>query len=196
MKVNVNTSMGVEKERSQSVILSLLKFTIIAFLIITPFRFFVIQPFIVSGASMEPTLEPHEYLVIDRLSYRYQAPERGDIAIFRYPLDPAYYFIKRIIGLPGEIVRIEKNDVYITGVDGIETRLEEPYRIDDNASQDAFSITLSSDEYFMLGDNRAESSDSRKWGPLASRFLIGRALTRLYPFNDVEWFPGVYRYEE
>lgn len=196
MSVIAHTAPRDEKERPHRVMLSLIKFTIIAFLIITPFRFFVVQPFIVSGASMEPTLGAREYLVIDRLSYRYQTPARGDIAIFRYPLDPAYYFIKRIVGLPGEIVRMEKNDVYITGADGIETRLEEPYRIDDNASDEAFSITLSNDEYFMLGDNRAESSDSRKWGPLASRFLVGRALTRLYPLTDLEWFPGEYRYGE
>lgn len=183
-------------ERPLRIVLALIKFTIIAFLIITPFRFFVLQPFIVSGASMEPALEAHEYLVIDRISYRFEEPQRGDVAIFRYPLDPAFYFIKRIVGLPGEIVRMDAGEVFITDTSGIEKKLDEPYRVLGSASHDTFSITLSEEEYFMLGDNRDESSDSRKWGPLSRRFIVGRALTRLFPFTEAELFPGEYRYTE
>ena len=182
--------------RGGQVLFLLAKFTILAFLIITPFRFFVLQPFIVSGASMAPTLNPHEYLVIDRISYRFEEPERGDIAIFRYPLDPAFFFIKRIVGLPGERIRMDEGTLYVTGADGIEKVLSEPYRIDDTGKDETLSLTLSDDEYFVLGDNRHESSDSRTWGPLPKRFIIGRAITRLYPFDAVQLFPGMYRYNE
>lgn len=155
--------------------------------VIIPFRYFVAQPFIVSGASMVPTFSPNEYLVIDRLTERSHKPERGDVIVFKYPLDPSTYFIKRVIGLPGEIVRIEDGEVKVTTAHG-DTVLDEPYR--NGAMKEDSSITLAHDEYFVLGDSREASSDSRVWGPVKERYLAGRPVARLFPFNRIEMWPG------
>ncbi len=165
-------------------------FIVIALLITTPIKYFVAQPFVVSGASMEPTLDPHEYLIIDEISYYFQEPRRGELAIFRYPLDPELYFVKRIIALPGEMVEIKDGLVTITTLDGESMVLEEPYTMPGSAMHDMRKLQLSDEEYFMLGDNRSESSDSRKWGPLTRRFIVGRVFMRLYPFNEIKLRPG------
>lgn len=178
----------------RSFTLELLKFVIIALLIITPFRFFVAQPFIVSGASMKPTIDPHEYLVIDQLTYRFEKPARGDVIIFRYPLDPALYFVKRIIGLPGERIDIENGSVRIWSAEGVERILSEPYAREGGAIGRRDSITLDTDEYFVLGDNRAESSDSRTWGPVQESYIVGRALARLFPLSEAGILPGAFSF--
>ncbi|MFZ2555403.1 MAG: signal peptidase I [Minisyncoccia bacterium] len=184
------------REGEKSSILQLLKFTILALLIITPFRFFVAQPFIVSGASMEPTIDPHEYLVIDQVTYRFEKPARGDVIIFRYPLDPAIFFVKRVIGLPGERIDIEDGSVRIWSAEGVEHILTEPYAREGGATGRDDSITLDTDEYFVLGDNRAESSDSRTWGPVQESYIVGRALARLFPFKEAGIFPGAYSFPD
>ena len=156
--------------------------------VVIPFRYFVAQPFIVSGASMVPTFNPHEYLIIDRWTYRSETPERGEVIIFKYPLDPSIFFIKRIIGLPGETVRIEGGEVKIVTGDR-EIALEEPYR--NGEMKEDSSFTLAGDEYFVLGDSREASSDSRVWGPVKERYLVGRPAVRLFPFSRAELLPGM-----
>lgn len=181
----------------RSVVLEILKFTILSLLIVTPFRFFVAQPFIVSGASMEPTFDPKEYLVIDQLSYRFEKPERGDVVIFRYPLDPGTFFIKRVIGLPGETIESDGASISIVTEGGTrEEVLKEPYLMDAPPRREAFTVTLNNDEYFVLGDNRNASSDSRTWGPLNERFIVGRAAVRLFPVQVAELFPGKFSFSE
>jgi len=155
--------------------------------VVIPFRYFVAQPFIVSGASMVPTLNPRDYLVIDRLSDRSQKPERGDVIVFKYPLDPSTYFIKRVIGLPGEQVRIEGGEVRVASTTG-EMTLIESYL--SSGMNEESVILLAPDEYFMMGDNREASSDSRVWGPVKERYLLGRPVLRLFPFNRIEIWPG------
>lgn len=141
---------------------------------------------------MEPTLEAHEYLVIDQLTYRFNKPARGDVVIFRYPMDPSVFFIKRVIGLPGETVEMHNGLVTITSKDALHrVVLAEPYASETVRGESA-AITLEDDEYFVLGDNREESSDSRTWGPLHERYIVGRALVRLFPFTDMSMFPGKY----
>lgn len=171
------------------------KFTILAFLIVTPFRLFVAQPFIVSGASMVPTFDEDEYLVVDQITYRFEKPERGDIIVFRYPLDPSHFFIKRIIGLPGETVEIKDGMVFVHEAGG-DTRhaLVEPYLASHYKKKDARPTVLEAGEYYVLGDNRDQSADSRVWGQLSERFIIGRALVRLYPFGETDFLPGEYHY--
>ncbi|MFZ2887105.1 MAG: signal peptidase I [Minisyncoccia bacterium] len=168
-------------------VISFLKFALIAFLIATPFRYFVAQPFIVSGASMEPHFSAHEYLVVDRLTYRFEKPERGDVIVFRYPLDPSTHFLKRIVGLPGEEVTIRGPDITITNSEGSVT-LDESYA--SREIMDDSRITLAADEYFVLGDNRAHSTDSRTWGPLQEKFILGRAFLRLFPPQTASFMPG------
>jgi signal peptidase I len=173
----------------------ILKFTFLAFLIVVPFRMYVAQPFIVSGGSMTPTILPHEYLVIDIISHYWHTPERGEVIVFRYPFDPATYFVKRVIGLPGETVRIRDGIVTISRTDGTELVLDEPYVKEQYRSHESNTTVLDADEYFVLGDNRGGSSDSRVWGPLQEKFILGGALLRLYPFDRAMLRPGTYTFE-
>lgn len=171
-------------------ILELLRFAVVAILIILPIRFFVAQPFIVSGASMEPTFDDGEYLIVDELSYYLRSPERGEVVIFRYPRDPSKFFIKRVIGLPEETIVITSNEVTIKNnedPDGF--LLPEDYLTSPNRNG-SFERTLGENEYFVMGDNRAESSDSRYWGAVPENLLVGRAFLRLFPFQRLALLPG------
>jgi signal peptidase I len=201
MKMHYNALHHMERtpntffENSLLTIGEVLKFTIIACLIVIPFRLFIAQPFIVSGASMVPAIHSKDYLVTDMVTYRLREPERGDVVVFRYPFDPSMYFVKRIIGLPGETVDIRDGMVIVRSTEGGETVLEEPYIADENKSHESTSSTLEEGEYFVLGDNRSGSSDSRVWGPLQEKFIVGRALVRLYPLQDIEILPGEFSFK-
>ncbi len=165
------------------------KFIVIAALIVVPIRLWVAQPFIVNGSSMLPTFENGEYLIVDEFSYHFRQPERGEVIIFRYPQDHSKFFIKRIIGLPGERLEIKNSKIHIYNAEFPEGfTLGESY-IGKNVFMADTSVTLNKTEYFVLGDNRGMSSDSRYWGPLANDLLIGRAWLRLWPFNRISAFP-------
>lgn len=167
------------------------KFALIAVLIVLPFRLFIAQPFIVSGASMDPTFLNGEYLIVDQLSYKLEDPARGDVIIFKYPLDKTKYFIKRVIGLPEETVIIQHGKVTIknkTHPQGI--ILNESYIDSENFRDENSSITLGKGEYFVMGDNRNGSSDSRAWGTVSKNLIIGRPFMRLLPIHTFGFFPG------
>lgn len=165
-------------------------FLLLAVLIVIPFRLFVAQPFVVDGASMEPTYANGEYLIIDQLTYRFAEPKRGDVVTFRYPEDPSVFFIKRIVGLPGETVVVDDERVTVTtpGVGTVE--LVEPYAKFDGPLFGRQSTTLGDDEYFVLGDNRPRSADSRVWGALPKENILGRAYLRLLPLDTIDYLPG------
>lgn len=172
----------------------ILKIVIISLAIVVPIRYFLIQPFFVNGASMDPNFFDGDYLIIDEISYRFNEPERGDVIIFRYPLDPSQFFIKRIIGLPGETVRIESGKIFIYNEDVIPSGqeslfkgivLDESEYLADSYTPGNLEMTLGPNEYFVLGDNRRASSDSRKWGGLDRKYITGRAWIRTWPFNRV-----------
>lgn len=179
----------MSQEKSENFFTELLKFVLIAAAIVFPIRLFVAQPFIVSGASMDPTFHNGEYLIVDELSYRLESPARGDVIIFRYPKNPKEFFIKRIIGLPGETVAIDGNGITVTKTDGSTVAIQEPYVLN-RGNGSANSYALKADEYFVMGDNRPESSDSRVWGPLPRGNIIGRAFIRLLPLDTIGIFPG------
>lgn len=167
------------------------KFSLIALLIVVPIRFFIAQPFIVSGASMDPTFNSGQYLIIDQLSYRFSEPQRGEVIIFRYPKDQTKFFIKRIIGLPNETIKIQGTTITVINNDnpnGFE--LTEPYLAAANVKRDSLQLSLSENEYFVIGDNRRASLDSRIWGPLEEALIIGRAFVRLFPVSEIDLFPG------
>lgn len=165
------------------------KTIIIALIIALPIRYFIAEPFIVSGASMDPTFASGQFLIVDRLTYRFEPPKRGDIIIFEYPNNPEVYYIKRVIGLPGETLRLENGIVLIN-----EKPLDEKYIAPVHISMDTMApITLGETEYFVMGDNRAQSSDSRFWGPLESKFIVGRPALRLLPLGKLSVFPGEVR---
>jgi signal peptidase I len=173
----------------------MVRFALLALLIVVPIRAFVAEPFIVSGSSMVPTFENGDYLVVDKLSYELGTPQRYDVAVFRYPNDPSKFFIKRIIGLPNETVDIRGDVVTITNQDNPQGFvLEQPFVKNTADSQTHFE--LKDNEYFVMGDNRRASSDSRYWGAVDRQFLTGRALVRLLPFNKINILPGNYQVEK
>ncbi len=177
------------QEKKIHPLLELLQFAFIALLIVVPVRYFIAQPFIVSGASMENTFHTGEYLIIDQVTYRFEDPKRGDVIVFRYPQDPSKFFIKRVIALPGETIDIEGNVVKLIQTDGTEVILQEPY-IKTMAENTILTETLGDREYFVMGDNRDASSDSRVWGVLNKEKIVGRALFRLFPLNEIDVLPG------
>lgn len=165
------------------------KIVIISLAIILPIRYFLIQPFYVKGASMEPTFYDHQYLLIDEISYRFSPPQRGDVVVFRYPNDPSQFFIKRVIGLPGEKIEIINNTITIFNnkyPDGV--ILKESYLDKSVTTAGDISVQLSNNEYYLLGDNRNSSLDSRFFGPVQKKFLVGRTWIRVWPFNEFKQF--------
>lgn len=167
----------------------LLSYALLAFVIVVPVRMWVAQPFVVNGSSMDDTFHDGEYLVVDEISYRFKQPERGDVLIFKYPENPSKYFIKRLIGLPGETVAVKGGVVTVSNAahpDGI--ALVEPY-IHSKTFGDV-EVTLADDEYFVMGDNRMVSSDSRVWGALPKEDIVGRPVARLMPLAKLGLFPG------
>lgn len=141
---------------------------------------------------MEPNFEDGDYLLVDELSYRFSVPERGDVVIFRYPQDPSQFFIKRIIGLPDETIEIKDNMVTVY----IKNKpkgfvLDESYLAFEQKTFGNSVIKLESNEYFVLGDNRLQSSDSRRWGPVNKSFITGKAFLRPWPFTKTIKIPSV-----
>ncbi|MCA9365128.1 MAG: signal peptidase I [Candidatus Moranbacteria bacterium] len=182
--------------------LEIIKVFILALVIIVPVRVFLFQPFFVQGASMEPNFHNGEYLIINEFGYKqtsfgdvndpsfsvtsWKDLERGDVVVFRYPNEPSQFFIKRVIGLPGETVKIARGQVHIINErfpDGIV--LDETDYLDSDVEtiSGTMTTTLSDDEYFVMGDNRGASHDSRTWGPLPKNMMIGRVLVRAWPLN-------------
>lgn len=169
------------------------RFLCIAIVIVVPIRLFIAQPFIVSGASMDPTFKDRQYLIVDELSYHLDDPLRGDVAIFKYPRNPKQYFIKRVIGLPGETVVVNgQGQVFIKDIDGnITMTLSEPYVA--HMKDDSVELKLGQNEYFMMGDNRSGSFDSRSWGAVDRELIVGKAFLRLFPLTEADILPGQFR---
>lgn len=142
-------------------------------------RTFIAQPFLVSGASMEPNFSNGNYLIIDELTYRFRAPERGEVVVFRYPQNPSTYFIKRIIGLPGDRVVIRNGKAVVT------TSTSETIAIP-GETNGLVDLVVDANQYFVLGDNRYNSFDSRNWGTVPKKDLIGIARLRVFPVNEFE----------
>ena len=160
----------------------------LSLLIIIPFRIYVAQPFIVEGSSMDPTFETGPYLIVDELTYRFKTPERGSVLIFKYPKDPTKSFIKRVIGLPNEKISISNGQITIINNEHSEGFvLDEPYV--KLSKKDTVDYIINKDEYFVLGDNRQASADSRIWGPVPKENIVGRPIVRFFPPS---LFPGDY----
>ncbi|MCB9802458.1 signal peptidase I [Candidatus Nomurabacteria bacterium] len=163
-------------------VFEVLKVVLISLAIILPVRMFLIQPFYVEGASMEPNFYDKEYLIIDEISYRFDQPERGEVIVFRNPKNTKQYYIKRVIGLPGETIEIHSGDVFING-----QQISEPY-VKDLSSQSFPELTLADDEYFVLGDNRQVSQDSRYFKALNEKYIIGKVWFRGWPIDRIATF--------
>lgn len=175
-----------QKPSVRSFMWELIRIIIIAFIVMVGFRVFVAEPFVVSGSSMVPNFHDKEYLVVDKISYRFDDPQRGDVIVFHYPKDTSQYFIKRIIGLPGEKVAIENGKVRVYNSQHPEgSVINEAYLPSNDITFGKDDvISLGDSEYFVLGDNRLASSDSRVWGILPKHDIVGRALLRAFPISQ------------
>lgn len=178
-----------QSKDSQTSVADIIKFALIVIAIVAPFRLWIAQPYIVEGSSMIPTFKDGDYLIVDQISLRVEEPKRGEVIIIKYPKDPKKFFIKRIIGLPGETVIVDRGKVFIQDPEeNAPVEFNEDYIVynkDEN-----FKIILKSDEYFVMGDNRAGSSDSRVWGPLPAENIVGRPILRLLPLKQIGVLPG------
>jgi len=160
----------------------IVKIVVVAMAIVVPVRYFLFQPFLVRGQSMEPNFENGDYLIIDEISYRMRPPQRGEVIVFNYPQNPSQRFIKRIIGLPGEKVEVREGRVFVYK-DGREITLDESGYLPQSAqTPGSVDLQLGSGEYFVMGDNRTFSLDSRSWGTLPEKEIIGRVYLRILPF--------------
>ncbi len=177
-----------EKKGFWQEFLELVRFTLLVLLVVIPIRIFIAQPFIVSGHSMDPTFHDGDYLIVDEISYKYKNPERGQVIIFKLPSNHKRFLIKRIIGLPGETVKIEGGKIYITEKNGKKIELDENYLNGNFSSYGTWK--LGKNEYFVMGDNRNNSSDSRSWGLLDRKLIIGKTFLRLFPFQYFSFKPG------
>jgi signal peptidase I len=156
-------------------------------------RIFVLQPFVVEGSSMFPRFETNDFLIVDKISYHIHGPERGDIIVFKYPGDLSTNYVKRVIGLPGDTVRITDGKVTVintTHPNGV--TLSEPYVAAGNITtvptgSPSSEYTVPAGDYFVLGDNRRASSDSREWGFLPKEDLIGRVVVQAFPINQASF---------
>lgn len=154
---------------------STLKTIFWAFILALLLRAFVFEPFYIPSASMEPTLYPNDRILVSKLDYLFSPPGRGDVIVFKYPMDPSVDYIKRIIALPGEKIEIKNGVVFING-----KALEEDY-IMQHQGYDFGPLQVPQGMYFVMGDNRNDSADSRYWGPLAENLIIGEAKLIYWP---------------
>ena len=172
----------------------IIEIVLLIVLVVIPFRLFVAEPYLVKGVSMSPTYETGHYLIINKFWHKVAGFERGDVAVFKSPVDESKFYIKRIIGLPGERVRIEDQVTIIKTVDGTDITLDEPYL--KNTTLGNSDVLLKNDEYFVMGDNRANSYDSRAWGALPSELIKGEPVARLFPLSQLSLMPGTFEFKE
>src|SRR3989338_7676409 len=156
------------KDTGKDLLKDLFTLAFLIIVVVVPIRLFIVSPFIVDGDSMHPTFENLDYLIVDEFLYYFQEPARGDVVVFRYPGNPSVFYIKRVIGLPGETLSINRGSVTISSTKGESFALNEPYIVNEDATYTK-SISLNDEEYFVMGDNRPNSSDSRIWGPLPKK---------------------------
>lgn len=162
----------------------------IALAIIIPVRYYLFQPFFVKGASMEPAFNDGDYVLIDELSYRFRDLKRGEVVIFRAPRDLSQFYIKRVVGLPGEELQIKNSQITIFNQENPRGFvLDESNYLDSGVhTVENLKEKLGEKEYFVLGDNRLHSSDSRHWGIVSKKLITGRVLLRAWPLNKIKKF--------
>jgi signal peptidase I len=201
-KIPKDNKQGKTYQGVGSFIVEIIKIVALAFIIIVPIRVFLFQPFFVQGASMEPNFEDGQYLIVNEFGYKetnvgvsnsilkvepFKRIERQKVIVFRFPLDTSKFFIKRVIGLPGEKIEVKNGQVKIynsENPDGIVLN-EEAYLKSSVRTNGDITETLKDNEYFVMGDNRMFSSDSRSWGPITKKNVIGEVLMRAWPVDKL-----------
>lgn len=169
-------------KKFRSILLEVIEVVGVAFLPLFISYQFLARPFLVWGASMEPNFKNGNYLIVDVVSYRFGEPQRGDVIIFRYPGNLSTFYIKRIIGLPGDAVSFAGRKIFVNG-----SSLEEDYLPDETVTESPVKteFVLGPEEYFVMGDNRAASFDSRSWGPLPKEDIVGVVKFRVWPSFEI-----------
>jgi signal peptidase I len=193
-----------QKSSIKEILKEIIIFGLIAVGVVLPFRIYIAEPYLVDGRSMDPTFATGDYLIVDKISYQFKSPERNSVVVLKYPIDPkndlnrnlyakifdpGKSFIKRIIGLPGETVIIKDNVVTIINDENPNGFIVDSSFVT-HPSSGSYKQKLGSDEYYVLGDNRAESYDSRFWGPLQKKYILGKPIVRLFPIKKIGLFPG------
>lgn len=176
--------------------LDIIETVVIALSIFLVVYLFLLQPHQVKGQSMVPNFQDKEYLLTDKVSYKLGKPHRGDIVVFHAPpaancvVGTGCDFIKRVLGLPGDTIEVKDNAIWVNN-----NKLDEPYipssfEILPGNFTKGKAVRLGADEYFVSGDNRPYSSDSRAWGPITSKEIVGRVFFRYWPPSAVGWISG------
>lgn len=188
---------NIEHKKQEPLWRELIKIAAVVGLAILLVRFFVFKPFYVKGASMEPAYYDHEYLIIDEITYRFNEPKRGDVVVFRPPINSSDYYIKRVIGLPGETVKVINGDVVIFNNENPQGfKLDEsPYLVHRATQEESIVLKLGGNEYFVLGDNRPVSSDSRRFGAIDRSAIVGRTYLRGWPLTRLGIVKNTVTYE-
>lgn len=158
----------------------------VAIIIIVAFfvRFYLVQPFVVDGSSMEPNFHNGQYLLVDKVSYRFKEPKRGDVVVFHPPSAPSLNYIKRIIALPGDEIEIKDGVILVNGAQLEERYIPQERTLVRNSAAINLRQKMGPNEYFVLGDNRDHSSDSREWGNVPLENIIGRAWLVVFPIAN------------
>lgn len=170
-------------------IIELVKIVLIALVVIIPIRYFLFQPFYVRGASMEPNFYDNEYLIVDEITYRFTDPERGDVIVVKVPEKKSDFLIKRIIGMPGETIEIKDGEIII-----FNDKNPNGFVLTENYLKEGLTTlgykkeVIGEEEYYIMGDNRHVSLDSRSFGPLEGDNIVGRAWLRVWPFDQFSHF--------
>lgn len=173
--------MTQEKERERdSIWREIIESVVLAVILAAVIRIWLLEPFYIPSPSMEPTLYPKDRIIVNKIIYKFRPPERGDVVVFKYPLDPQRDFIKRVIAFEGETVEVRNNYVFING-----KRLDEPY-LPHEIVADFEPFRVPKNHIFVMGDNRNNSDDSRIWGPLNKKLLVGKALCIYWPPDRLE----------
>ncbi len=167
-------------KRKRTPIFELVESVAIAVVLALVIRIFLFEPFYIPSGSMEPTLQIEDKIIVNKVVYRFKEPQRGDILVFKYPLDPSRDYVKRVIGLPGETLEIKDSAVYING-----SSLTESYLPSDLKLMDFGPVSIADGSYFMMGDNRNNSQDSRVWGVLPENYIVGKAFFIFWPGSRI-----------
>lgn len=169
-----------------------LETTVVALSIFVVAYLFLVQPHEIKGNSMEPNFHNNEYILTDKISYKFSEPKRGDVIIFKAPKNPEIDYIKRIIGLPGDHIKVQNGQVYLNGKPLKEVYLKDPTSLFPGSYlQEGVEIVVPQEEYFAMGDNRPHSSDSREFGPVPVNLIIGKAILRYWPLSQIGTLPKV-----
>ena len=167
--------------------LELVKIAILSGITIGVVRYFLFKPFYVKGQSMEPSFYEKDYLIIDEITYRFREPARGEVVVFQSPTTDKDYYLKRIVGLPNERVKVENNKVIVYNLENPQGIVVEELYLEE-ITPGSIMKSLGSDQYFVMGDNRVASYDSRRFGPIDKENIVGRAWFRGWPFTRISKF--------